>query len=157
MPMLEDRRRLARPVDAVTSQAPTGENLLAVRDLVVSYGSVRVLFGVSIEVPRGSRVALLGTNGAGKSTLLKAVSGLLKRDAGTNGSVWFDGDDITSLPAEARVAMGMVHIGGGRATFPSLSVEENLKIGAYPFLGDAGLVAQRMAEVLDLFPNLGTR
>ncbi|HEU5085736.1 MAG TPA: ABC transporter ATP-binding protein [Acidimicrobiales bacterium] len=128
--------------------------LLEVDHVDFSYGPLQVLFDVSIEVPVGGRVALLGTNGAGKSTLLRLVSGLARPDGGT---VRFDGDDVTSVPASARVGLGIVQVNGGRATFPSLSVLENLRMGGYRFLSDSATVASRIDEVLDTFPSLRTR
>jgi len=126
--------------------------VLAVRDVDFSYGPLQVLFGVGLEVERGARVALLGTNGAGKSTLLRVVSGLVTPQRGT---VELDGRDVTTMPADARVRLGLTQISGGRATFPSLTVRDNLRIGGYPFIGDRQLVAARVAEVLDVFPALG--
>jgi branched-chain amino acid transport system ATP-binding protein len=131
--------------------------MLDVRDIHFSYGHVKVLFGVDLQVPRGARIALLGTNGAGKSTLLNVVAGLLTPDVGTGGSVWFKNDDVTLLLPEDRVKHGMVLLGGGRSTFPSLTVEENLRVGAYPFLRDKPLVDERMTEALELFPVLTSR
>lgn len=128
--------------------------LLEVDHVDFSYGPLQVLFDVSIEVPSGGRVALLGTNGAGKSTLLRLVSGLARPDRGT---VRFDGEDVTSVPASARVGLGIVQVNGGRATFPSLSVLENLRMGGYRFLGDVRTVTSRIEEVLDTFPSLRAR
>jgi ABC-type branched-subunit amino acid transport system ATPase component/MFS family permease len=135
----------------------TDFNLLEARDIHVSYGQLKVLFGVDLKVKKGERVALLGTNGAGKSTLLKVVSGLLTPDVGTGGTLWYKNEDITFTTATERVKMGMVQIGGGRATFPTLTVEENLKMGAYPFLGDTDLVDARVEEVFQQFPVLRER
>jgi branched-chain amino acid transport system ATP-binding protein len=131
-----------------------GERLLEVTELDCSYGSLQVLFGVSLEVPAAGRVALLGTNGAGKSTLLRAVAGLLAPSAGT---VRFDGSDITALAPHDRVALGITLVEGGRATFPSLTVADNLRMGAYPFLRQRQRVQARLDEVLDLFPQLRPR
>ncbi len=128
--------------------------LLEVRDVDFSYGPLQVLFGVSAEVPEGGRVALLGTNGAGKSTLLRLVSGL---ERPSSGSVWFDGVDVTRLSAPDRVKLGLVQVNGGKATFPSLTVRENLRMGAYTFIRDEGLVAERMEQVLEVFPGLVAR
>ncbi|MGH2784857.1 MAG: ABC transporter ATP-binding protein [Actinomycetota bacterium] len=130
------------------------ELLLDVREVDSSYGPLQVLFGVSLQVPRGARVALLGTNGAGKSTLLKVISGLVEP---TMGSVVFKGIDVTKMPPEKRVALGMVQMPGGKATFPSLTLLENLRIGAYQFLGDRAKVETRIEEALDLFPQLRGR
>ncbi len=128
--------------------------LLEVRGADFSYGPLQVLFDVGIEVPAGGRVALLGTNGAGKSTLLRLVSGL---ERPTRGTVWFDGADVTSVPAHERVKGGLVQVNGGKSTFPSLSVRENLRIGAYTFIRDEPLIAARIRQVLDVFPELAGR
>lgn len=128
--------------------------LLRVDRLDASYGPLQVLFGVCLEVMPGEAVALLGTNGAGKSTVLRAVSGLL---APTSGIVLFDGEDITTVPADRRVALGMAHVAGGRATFPSLTVEENLRIGGYDFFGDRARVDHGVDDALGLFPELASR
>ena len=128
--------------------------MLEVDGVDFSYGPLQVLFDVSIEVPAGGRVALLGTNGAGKSTVLRLVSGLSRPD---KGSVRFEGRDITRLSARARVELGLVQVNGGKSTFPSLSVLENLRIGAYTFIDDEALIAERVDEVLGLFPELQPR
>ena len=146
---------LADDQSAATAAGPLP--YLSATGIEVSYGRVKVLFGVDLTIARGERLALLGTNGAGKSTLLKVIAGLLRPDKGTGGTVVFDGEDVTHLPAESRVTRGMVMVAGGRATFPSLSVDENLRAGAYPFLRRRALVDERVAEVLDLFPVLGQR
>jgi len=119
-----------------------------------SYGPIQVLFGASIMVRRGERVVLLGTNGAGKSTLLRVVSGLLPATAGR---VTFDGRDITNRGAHSMVEIGLVHISGGRATFPSLTVEENLRLAAFPIRRDRAKVTERVDEAMDLFPRLRER
>ncbi len=134
----------------MTETAPA----LEVRGLDFSYGPVRVLFGVDLTVPQGEAVALLGTNGAGKSTLLKAVCGLVRPSAGT---VRAFGDDITRWSTDRRVSAGLVQVPGGRSTFPSLTVEENLRAGAWTFRRQRALVAERLARVLDLFPELADR
>jgi ABC-type branched-subunit amino acid transport system ATPase component len=131
-----------------------GQNLLEVRSLDVAYGCVQVLFDVDVEVRAGETLALLGTNGAGKSTLLKALSGLL---APARGSIVFDGTDITSASTQSRVAAGIVQMRGGTAVFPSLTVAENLRLGAFTILQDRPRAEQRIAHVLDLFPALATR
>jgi ABC-type branched-subunit amino acid transport system ATPase component len=128
--------------------------LLEVRGADFSYGPLQVLFDVSIDVKVGDRVALLGTNGAGKSTLLRLVSGL---ERPTRGTVWFDGSDVTSVSAPDRVKRGLVQVNGGKSTFPSLSVHENLRIGAYTFIRDGSLIADRIDQVLDVFPELAER
>jgi ABC-type branched-subunit amino acid transport system ATPase component len=127
---------------------------LDIRGVDFSYGQVQVLFGIDLTVGAGEAVALLGTNGAGKSTLLKAVCGLVQPSAGT---VSYLGDDITRWSTDKRVAAGLVQVPGGRATFPSLTVEENLRAGAWTFRRRRALVAERLAAVVDLFPELGER
>jgi ABC-type branched-subunit amino acid transport system ATPase component len=127
---------------------------LEIRDLEFSYGPLQVLFGVTLSVGRGERVALLGTNGAGKSTLLKIVSGLESPSAGY---VLFDGDDISTRSPEERVRLGIVQMAGGRATFPSLSVAENLRIGGYTFRRDAVRLDDAVERAAELFPELQRR
>ena len=126
--------------------------LLDVRDLHVAYGRVTVLHGVSISVDAGELVALLGTHGAGKSTLLRAVSGVLRPARGT---VHLDGTDVTGAPPARLVRRGLVQMPGGRATFPGLTVAENLRIGAITVAPRDR--AARVAEVVALFPSLGER
>jgi branched-chain amino acid transport system ATP-binding protein len=130
------------------------ETLLDVRDLDVAYGSLQVLFGTSIEVHKGELVALLGTNGAGKSTLLRAIAGLMRPSAG---QIRFKGENVTGARPLRLVGMGMIYISGGRATFPSLTVLENLKMSAYPFRRNRNEVASRIDEAIDLFPLLRER
>src|SRR5207248_5098469 len=112
------------------------------------------LFGVSLEVPESGRVALLGTNGAGKSTLLRVVAGLVEPSAG---AVRLRGEDVTRLRPEARVARRMTLVEGGRSTFPGLTVLENLRLGAWPFLRDRARVSGALDRALDLFPTLRAR
>jgi len=126
--------------------------LLEVEGLAVAFGKVRVLEEVDFRVDEGEVVALLGTNGAGKSTLLRAVSGLLRPAAGR---VRFDGTDVTGARPADLVARGLVQMPGGRATFPGLSVDENLRVGGIT-VGRAERPA-RVAEVLELFPWLAER
>ena len=128
--------------------------LLEVRDIDFSYGELQVLFGAGFHVDEGEVLALLGTNGAGKSTALKVVSGLVRPSAG---SVWFDGNDITDLDAEARVRAGIVQVSGGKALFPSLTVRDNLVAGAWLFGGDRKARQRAVDDALDLFPKLRLR
>jgi ABC-type branched-subunit amino acid transport system ATPase component/predicted MFS family arabinose efflux permease len=128
--------------------------ILQIRNLDFSYGQVQVLFGVEIDVREGEVLALLGTNGAGKSTLLRAVSGLAMPDRGV---IRLRGRTITYLDAETRVGMGIVQVPGGKAIFPSLTVEENLVAGAYTFAADRRRLRQRIDGAVDLFPVLGER
>ena len=102
--------------------------MLEVKDLEVSYGLIRAIRGVSFEVNEGEIVALIGANGAGKTTIMHAVAGLIPKLAG-RGS--FLGHDITSVPAHTLVPMGMAQVPEGRRIFQELTVEENLRLGAY--------------------------
>jgi ABC-type branched-subunit amino acid transport system ATPase component len=131
-----------------------GDELLRVTDVDASYGPIQVLFGASIVVHRGERVALLGTNGAGKSTLLRVASGLLPV---TRGKVWFKGEDVTGTSPHRLVSKGMTYIAGGRATFPSLTVLENLRLSGYPVRRDKAEVQRRVDEAMDTFPRLRER
>ena len=144
---------LAQTTGAGAVEAADG-SLLDVEGIELSYGSLQVLFGADIVVPRRGRVALVGTNGAGKTSFLHVVAGLV---APQRGCVRFDGRDITRLSAEDRVRLGVTLVAGGRATFPTLTVEENLRAGAYPLAIDHRRVAARVDEVIDLFPQLRTR
>ena len=127
---------------------------LEVRNLDFSYGPLQVLFDVSLDVDDGEIVALLGTNGAGKSTLLRAVCGL---DLPDRGSVRCFGDDITWLDAESRVAKGVIQVPGGRSTFPSLTVLENLRTGGYRYRRDRARLDAAVEEVFGYFPALVSR
>lgn len=146
--------RAAAP-DARSGGDGAGEDLLVLRDVDCSYGPLQVLFDVSLVVPRGRCVAILGPNGAGKTTLLKVVSGHVDPRAG---SVVFDGRDIGGVPPDQRARLGITLMGGGRSTFPSLSVYENLWLGAFPYATDAArLVDERVDAVLDVFSALRPR
>ncbi|GAC1311869.1 MAG: hypothetical protein NVSMB12_00870 [Acidimicrobiales bacterium] len=127
---------------------------LQVRNLDVSYGPLRVLFGVNIDVWPGEVLAILGTNGAGKSTLLRAISGLNGADRGV---IRLHGRAMTFADAPTRVQLGVVQVAGGRAIFPSLSVLENLLVGCHGFAWDRDLVRARIAHVVGLFPRVGER
>jgi len=127
--------------------------LLEVRDLDVAYGDSQALWGVSIDVPEGAIVALVGANGAGKSTLLKAISGLLRP---RRGRIVFRGQAIGGAAPQDIVAAGLCHVPEGRGLFTNMTVLENLELGAYP-----SHVRARMRESLDraftLFPRLNER
>lgn len=129
-------------------------NLLEVRNLDFSYGSVQVLFDVNLDIPEGEVVALLGTNGAGKSTVLRALSGL---DHPTRGSIRFDGEDITYLETEQILSLGVAQMPGGKAVFPGLTVLENLRAGAFQFRKDRVRVDTDIAQVEAWFPVLAER
>jgi len=130
------------------------EPVLEATGVDFSYGHVQVLFGVDLQVHEGEVLALLGTNGAGKSTLLRVVSGLERPSAGT---VRHRGEDITSSPAVDRVRRGIVQLSGGKATFGSLSVMENLLAGAWPHIWDRGELDDRIGRAIERFPILGSR
>ena len=102
--------------------------MLKIEGLMVNYGKIQALKGVSIEVSQGEVVALIGANGAGKSTTIKTISGLLRP---MSGSIVFESDEIHHLPPEVIVSRGIVQVPEGRKIFPNLSVRENLEVGAY--------------------------
>lgn len=126
-------------------------SVLGVNDLTVYYGPVRGVERVGLSVEEGEIVALLGANGAGKSTVLRAISGLIKPRAG---QVTFRDQSILQLSAARRVKLGIVQVPEGRRIFSSLSVRENLELGAYAFALRAPARRQRITEVLELFPLL---
>jgi ABC-type branched-subunit amino acid transport system ATPase component len=128
--------------------------LVECKGLDVAYGPVQVLFGVDFAVAEGEIVALLGTNGAGKSTLLKTVSGLIDPSAG---KVFFDGQDITGADAEAVTRAGISLMPGGKGVFPTVTVDEHLRLAAWTFRKDTARIEAARAEVLELFPILAER
>ncbi|MHB8339990.1 MAG: ATP-binding cassette domain-containing protein [Mycobacteriales bacterium] len=143
------------PVADVTGQPPFTGPLLACRGVDVAYDKVQVLFEVDLEVAEGEIVALLGTNGAGKSTLLKAISGLVHPTAG---SIHFGGHDLTHASPGKITEFGIVHVPGGRAVFPTLTVAEHFTAGRWLYARqDSEDVAARSAHVLEMFPRLGER
>ena len=113
--------------DPMSSREESGAPLLEVRDLVVHHGQLRALSGISLTVYPGEVYALIGANGAGKSTLLRTIAGLHHP---TTGSITYDGRDVTGLRPEKRATAGIVMVPEGRRLFPSLTLEENLKVGA---------------------------
>jgi branched-chain amino acid transport system ATP-binding protein len=132
------------------------ELILRINNIEVKYHEViLVLKGVSIEVPRGGIVALLGANGAGKSTTLKAISGLLKHEDGevTDGSIEFQGNRIDRLGAEKVAKMGIVQVIEGRRVFEHLTVEQNLKVGAH-LRGGSRSIKEGLEMVYNYFPRL---
>jgi branched-chain amino acid transport system ATP-binding protein len=129
------------------------EPLLRVEQLDAGYGSVQVLWDITLDVRRGEVVALVGSNGAGKSTLLRTVSGLQRP---WRGRVRWDGRDIGGEPPESIVRLGMAHVPQGRRLFADLTVQENLLVGAYART-DRAAIAADLRDVLDLFPVLGER
>jgi len=132
------------------------ESILKINNIEVKYHEViLVLKGVSIEVPGGGIVALLGANGAGKSTTLKAISGLLKHEDGkvTDGSIELMGERIDRLEAEEIAKRGIFQIIEGRRVFEHLTVEENLRVGAH-LRGNGKAIKERLEMVYDYFPRL---
>ena len=132
---------------------PVPEDLLAVEGLVTSYGSIEALHGVALTVHKGMVVAVLGANGAGKSTLLHTISGIVHPN---HGRVYFQGADITKMAPEKIVARGICQVPEGRQLFPTLTVEDNLVVGATGRKDRSGL-ADDIAYVYELFPILGER
>jgi branched-chain amino acid transport system ATP-binding protein len=128
--------------------------LLEVEDIDVFYGSVQALRGVSLHVEAGERVALLGANGAGKTTTLRTISGLL---APKRGSIVFNGEQIGGLPAHTVVGKGVAHGPEGRALFPGLSVEENLRFGWLPLRKQKDTFEPALQRAFDYFPRLKER
>jgi branched-chain amino acid transport system ATP-binding protein len=127
--------------------------VLKLDGVVAAYDDLTCLHGVSLEVRRGEIVTLIGANGAGKSTTLKTVSGLLAPRAG---SIEFDGRTIVGRSPDAIVALGLVQVPEGRRVFPDLSVEENLRVGAY-LIHKRGRVRAMLADVYRRFPRLAER
>lgn len=127
--------------------------MLEVKDLQVSYGMIQAIKGVSFEVNQGEVIALIGANGAGKTTILHTVTGLLAPKAG---SILFEGQDITKIPAHKIVSMGMAHVPEGRRVFAQLSVYDNLKMGAYTRT-DKNEIEESLEMVYKRFPRLEER
>jgi branched-chain amino acid transport system ATP-binding protein len=127
--------------------------VLAVKDLVVHYGAIEALRGISIEVPEKQVVALIGANGAGKTTTLRAISRMVKA---TGGSVAFLGEEITRIAPHEVVARGCAHAPEGRGIFLNLTVKENLELGAFLRSDSAG-IAKDLERGFSLFPILRER
>ncbi len=127
-------------------------SLLEVQGLCASYGPVRVLEDIDFAVDEGQKVAILGPNGAGKTTTLRALSGMVS----TRGRVNFDGRDVAGRPTAAMARLGVAHVPEGRGTFESLSVEENLRVGAY-IRRDGAAVKEDLARCYGWFPRLEER
>ncbi len=127
--------------------------MLDITGLSVAYGGLCALSGVSLQVEEGQFITVVGPNGAGKSTLFKAISGIVPAQAG---SIRFAGEDLLARPAASRAHLGIAHVPEGRQVFKSLTVRENIEMGAYPEAG-----RQRWAETLErihtLFPILAQR
>ena len=143
---------MSRRVDPQPTRS-AGPPLLVVEGIETFYGGIQALKGVSLEVPEGSIVTLLGANGAGKSTTLKSISGLVPP---TRGSVTFTGRRIDELASEKIVRLGISHVPEGRELFPELTVLENLKMGAYART-DRRAVGRGLERVHAHFPILAER
>ena len=127
--------------------------MLELKDLVVGYGAITALHGISLRVEQGSIVTLVGANGAGKSTTLRSISGLLKP---RSGSIVFQGEKIDGLPPHKIVASGLAQSPEGRMVFANLTVLENLQMGAYLRRDKAG-IAKDLDYVYGIFPRLKER
>jgi branched-chain amino acid transport system ATP-binding protein len=129
--------------------------LLEVRDVVVHYGRIQALHGVSLVVHEGELVTLLGSNGAGKTTMMRAISGLRPL---SSGSVWFDGRDVSKVKAHRRVTDGLIQAPEGRGVFPGMTVTENLEMGCYGRkFANRAEHRERLDWVLETFPRLAER
>ena len=131
--------------------------MLKIQNLVAGYGKVQVLQGISIEVPKGKVVALIGSNGAGKTTTLRAISGMIKPQSG---SILINGRDVSGLDSFEIARLGLAHSPEGRRVFPTLPVLDNILLGAFPRLTGARLKGDVDADVermFDLFPRLRER
>ena len=127
--------------------------MLELKDIHTSYGNIRAVRGISIEVNAGEKVCMIGANGAGKSTTLMTISGVY---APVQGSIHFEGKDITTTSAEQRVALGISQVPEGRLIFPEMTVLENLELGAYLRNDTAGVRAD-LNKIFDYFPVLAER
>ncbi len=127
------------------------EKLLEIKNLHVNYGAIEAIKGIDLYVNKGEVVTILGANGAGKTTTLRTISGLLKS---VSGSIFFDGKEITQVPAHEIVGLGMSHSPEGRRVFGTLSVEENLMMGAYSL---KKYDAKTLEWIYEILPRLKER
>jgi branched-chain amino acid transport system ATP-binding protein len=127
--------------------------LLEIDNITLLYGRIQALHGISLEVNEGEIVALVGANGAGKSTTMRAVSGLRPTHTG---AIRFNGNDITKMRADKRVALGIGQAPEGRGIFPGMTVLENLEMGAF-IRRDTAAIASDLERVYSLFPRLAER
>jgi branched-chain amino acid transport system ATP-binding protein len=131
--------------------------MLKITDLHASYGKVEVLHGISLEVPKGKVVTLIGSNGAGKTTTMRAISGMLKPQ---QGNVTLDGKDVTGWASHKIARAGLAHSPEGRRVFSTMSVTDNLLLGAFPRFTRSrprGDIKQDLEKALELFPRLKER
>ena len=127
--------------------------MLNIEKLSSGYGRSDVIHGIDIEVPKGCLVCIIGGNGAGKSTTMRTVSGMMKA---TSGRVHLGGRDITNMPSHRIASLGLAHVPEGRKVFVSMSVLDNLRLGAYR-RADRKVAIRDLDEVMELFPRLGER
>jgi len=127
--------------------------VLKIRSLDVAYGGLRALSGVSLDVERGQFVAVVGPNGAGKTTLFKTISGVVTP---AGGEISYNGQDLLGVPPAARAQLGIAHVPEGRQVFASMTVMENLEMGAYTRKGQARW-SETLPMILQLFPILAER
>jgi branched-chain amino acid transport system ATP-binding protein len=127
--------------------------VLEVKNLVVNYGVITALQGVSLRVKQGDIVTLIGANGAGKTTTLRTISGLLKA---RSGEIIYQGRNITNLPPHQLVKLGVAHVPEGRMVFANLTVLENLRMGAY-LVRDKAAIVRELDYVFSIFPRLKER
>jgi branched-chain amino acid transport system ATP-binding protein len=128
--------------------------MLKLESVSISYGAIQAVRDVSIDVPRGEVVTIIGANGAGKSTLLKSIVGL---EPVAGGRVSFDGQDITAIPAHRRTGMGVALSPEGRGVFSDQSVRDNLLLGAYSKKNDSARTEQKIEQFFAMFPRLKER
>lgn len=133
--------------------------MLEIRNLSASYGSVQVLHDIDMHVEAGEVVAIVGSNGAGKTTLMRAAAGLMtkSRRQSSRGSVVFQGQDVSSLPAAARMRRGLALVPEGRQVWPHLTVRDNLVLGAFSRRKESRWTEDRLEEAVEMFPRLGER
>ena len=123
--------------------------MLELKNLVVNYGVITALQGISLEVKQGDIVTLIGANGAGKTTTLRAISGLLKV---RSGEVLYQGRNITNVPPHQLVQLGIAHVPEGRMVFANLTVHENLMMGAY-LVKEKAVIDRELSYVFGIFPR----
>lgn len=130
--------------------------MLRIEGLNASYGSIQVLKNVSLKVPKGKVVSIIGANGAGKSTLLKSISGLMKI---SKGSIFYKDEDIAGMPANRIVGLGISQVPEGRQIFGHLSVLDNIHLGAYLYFKRSNRleIKERVDRIYEIFPILETR
>ena len=128
-------------------------SMLEVKNLVVSYGAIKALKGISFSVEKGEVISLIGSNGAGKTTTLHSISNLIKKNSG---NIIFNDTDITNLAADKIVKMGLIQVPEGRRVFANLSVKENLEMGAY-LRKDKEQIKKDLEWCYELFPRLKER